>query len=96
MSSAWANVAVAAGVLLAGLSLLLCILGLAAYRRVQNGKLVWVSLAFAAFAAQGAYLAWLAYERRADVAAGAAGEFPVLAVSSLGIVVLLYLAALKR
>lgn len=96
MSAAWANVAVAAGILLSGISLLLCGLGLTSYARIRNGKLLMVGLAFGAFAAQGAYLAWLAYQRRADVAAGTAGEFPVLTLTSLGIVVLLYMAVLKR
>lgn len=96
MSEVWANVAVAAGILLAGLSALLCVLGLLSYARLRHARLLWIALAFAAFAAQGAYLAWLAYERRADVAAQAAGEFPILTLGSLVIVVLLYLAVLKR
>ncbi|MES2154323.1 MAG: hypothetical protein V4510_04230 [bacterium] len=96
MSGTWANVAVAAAILLAGLSTLLMVLGLVAFARVRSSKLLMIALAFAAFAAQGVYLAWLAYERRADVASGSAGEFPVLAVSSLAIVVLLYMAVLKR
>jgi len=96
MSGTWANVAVAAGILLCGLSLLLAILGLTAYARVRHSKLLLVSIAFAGFCAQGAYLAWLAYERSADVASGSAGEFPILTLANLGIVIVLYAAVLKR
>ncbi len=96
MSSEWANIAVAAAVLLCGLSLMLCVLGLTAYGRMRNAKLLFVSLAFLGFALQGAYLAWLAYQKRADVAAGSAGEFPILTVANLAIVTVLYMAVLKR
>lgn len=96
MDGLWANVAIAAAILLAGLSLTLFILGAVAATRLRNPKLWFITLAFAGFAAQGVYLALLAWQRRADVAADAAGEFPVLAVSSLAIVILLYLGVLKR
>ena len=96
MSEWWANLAVAAGILLAGLSLLLAVVGLAAARRMHAGKLALVGVAFAGFCAQGVYLTWLAYSRRADVAAGGAGEFPILTLADLGIVLVLYLAVLKR
>lgn len=91
-----ADLAVAAGILLAGIAILLAVLGLVSWRRLRAGRLLWVSAAFAGFAAEGAYLAWLAYERRADVAAGTAGEFPTLALANLGIVLCLYFAVLKR
>ncbi|MEA3191087.1 MAG: hypothetical protein QOD77_1669 [Thermoplasmata archaeon] len=91
-----ADLAVAAGILLGGIALLLAVLGVVAWRRLRAGRLLWVSAAFAGFAAEGAYLAWLAYQRRADVAEGAAGEFPILALANLGIVLCLYVAVLKR
>jgi hypothetical protein len=91
-----ADLAVAAGILLGGVALLLAILGLVSFARLRATRLLFVSAAFLGFAGQGAYLAWLAYERRADLAAGTAGEFPILAVANLAIVLLLYLAVLKR
>ena len=96
MASWMADVAVGAAILLAALSLLLAVVGWLSAWRVRSARLGWVALAFTAFAVQGVYLTMLAYERRADVAAGTAGEFPLLAVVNLGIVVCLYFSVLKR
>lgn len=96
MSEWMANVAVGAAILLAGLGLLLSLVAGLSFKRLGSARLLWVALAFLGLAVQGVYLAVLAYTRRADVAAGTAGEFPILAVANLVVVFLLYLAVLKR
>ena len=91
-----ANAAVAAGILLAGISFMLFVTGLIAWRRVGHARLLWVALAFLALCAQGIALAWVAYRDRAAIAAqqpGAALLFPLL---GLAVVLCLYLAVLKR
>jgi hypothetical protein len=91
--SAWqANAAVGAGVLLAGIALLLAVVGLLSWRRVGHGRLLWVAVAFVGLAAQGGYLAWLAYGRRAALPT----ELLVLPALGLGVALALYLAVLKR
>lgn len=96
MSELSANLAVGAGILLAGVAVILMLLGLISYSRLRHARLLWVAVAFLGFALEGAYLAWMAYDRRLDVAAGTAGEFPILAFGNLAIVIALYLAVLKR
>lgn len=91
MSDAMANLAVGSAVLLAGVSLILAVVGFLAYRRVQHGRLAWIALAFLGFTFQGVYLAWTAYQERGEI-----DSFPVLPVLNLLIVVALYLAVLKR
>ncbi|MFO1533071.1 MAG: hypothetical protein ABR562_05135 [Thermoplasmatota archaeon] len=92
-----ANVAVGAAVLLTGISLLLTIVGFVSFARLRNGRLLWVGLAFLGFAAQGATMAWWAYDRRAELAAApGVPDLLVLASMGLAIVVGLYLAVLKR
>src|SRR5260221_673164 len=66
-----ANAAVAAGLLLAGIAFLLFATGLVAWRRVGHLRLMWVALAFLGLCAQGVLLAWNAYQKRAEIAAGA-------------------------
>ena len=91
--SAWqANAAVGAGLLLAGIALLLATVGILSWRRVGHARLLWVAVAFLGLAAQGGYLAWLAYQRRAGVPA----ELLALPLLGLGVVLALYLAVLKR
>jgi hypothetical protein len=89
--SAWlANVAVALGILLAGIAMVLLLIGLIAYGRLRSGKLLWVSIAFAGFVAQGVLFTLDAYARRAQP------EVPALPLVSLAIVLALYFAVLKR
>ncbi len=95
MGGLQANLAVAVGVLLTGLSLLLLVVGLASYARVRNGKLLWVSLAFLGFAGQGLFFTLDAYARRGELAESL-DAMPVLAAVNLAIVAALYLAVLKR
>lgn len=94
MGALAANVAVGVAILLAGLSLLLMVVGLVSYARMRHPRLIWVTVAFAAFAAQGLYLAWDAFHRRADLAQQW-DALPTLAAVNLGIVIALYLAVLK-
>ncbi len=91
-----ADLAVGASLLLAGLSLMLAVVGWISAARLKSGRLAWVAIAFTGFAAEGTYLTQLAWDRRSDVAAGTAGEFPVLAIANLGIVIALYFSVLKR
>lgn len=91
-----ANAAVAAGILLAGISFLLFVVGLVAWRRVRHGRLLWVALAFLALCAQGVLLALDAYRRRADIAAGSPGQALLFPLLGLAVVLCLYLAVLKR
>jgi len=95
MGALQANVAVAVGVALTGLSLLLLVIGLASYQRVRNARLLWVSAAFVGFAAKGLYFTADAYRRRGELAAGL-DAMTALAAVDLAIVVALYLAVLKR
>lgn len=95
MGALEANLAVAVAVLLAGLSVLLAGVGILAYRRLRHSKLLWITLAFLGFAAEGVIFAWDAYERRGELARGW-DAMPWLALLNLGIVMALYLAALKR
>lgn len=91
-----ANAAVAAGILLAGIALLLCVTGLVAWRRVGHARLLWVALAFLGLCAQGALLAWNAYAHRADVATQPAVQVLLFPLLGLAVVLCLYLAVLKR
>lgn len=90
-----ANVAVAAAILLGGIATTLFVVGLVAYLRLRNGKLLWVSLAFLFLAVQGVVLTMLAYRDRGAIAGGDS-SFTGLALVGLGIVLALYLAVLKR
>jgi hypothetical protein len=91
-----ANLAVGAAVVLGGPAPALAVVGLLSAKRLRSGRLAWVGLAFLAFAAQGAALAWAAYERRGDIASGGSSDLLLLSVWNLVIVVLLYFAVLKR
>lgn len=96
MSAILANVAVGAAVLLTGVSLLLALLGALSWRRVRHARLLWITLAFAMFAAKGAFLAERAYDARGELdAAGLSGLLPVVVLADLAIVLALYLAAWK-
>ncbi|MGB0652437.1 MAG: hypothetical protein ACPGQL_04485 [Thermoplasmatota archaeon] len=89
--SAWlANLSVAAAVLLAGLSLLLAVVGFLAYRRVGHGRLGLVSLAFFLFFVQGVLATVDAVQDRADP------SLPAPTLLGLATVTVLYLAVLKR
>jgi hypothetical protein len=90
-----ANLAVGAAVLLGGIATTLFVVGLMAYFRLRNGKLLWVSIAFLFLAVQGIVLAWLAYEDRGAIASGNS-SFTSLSLVGLGIVLALYLAVLKQ
>ncbi len=94
MGAALANLAVGAAILLTGVSAALLVIGLVAYGRTRHLRMLWVSLAFALFVAQGALLGWDAFQRRDEIAGGSA--FPGLVFVNLGIVIALYLAVLKR
>ena len=95
MSAFAANVAVAAAVVLSGISLLLLAVGVVSYTRLRHGRLFWVCVAFLVMAAQGTYLTYLSYRDRGEIASG---DYSVatLAFVNLGIVLALYLAVLKR
>lgn len=90
MSALLANLALAAGILLIGVSALLMVIGLVAYYRLKAGKLLLVAVAFAGFLAQGILYTIEAYRDRADA------SVPALPLLSLGIVLVLYVAVLKR
>lgn len=90
-----ANVAVGAAVLLGGIATILFVVGLLAYSRLKNGKLLWVSIAFLFLAVQGIVLAWLSFKDRGAIAGGDP-SFTSLALVGLGIVLALYFAVLKR
>ncbi len=90
-----ANLAVAAGVLLVGLSTVLLVIGLISYGRMKHVRFLWISVAFFGLAAQGCYVTYLLYQGRADVVAGESA-LPVLTVVNLGVVLALYLGVLKR
>ncbi len=90
MGAVEANVAVGAAVLLAGLSLLLAVVGLIAYRRVRHGRLLWIAVAFAGFFAQGVLLTIQAFEERGETG------WPTMTLLNLAIVGALYVAVLRR
>lgn len=85
-----ANLSVATGLLLAGLAFVLMVVGLVSYFRLRHVRMLWISIAFALLAAQGAWFAREAYVHRLDAG------FPSLTLVSLGVVFALYLAVLKR
>lgn len=92
-----ANVAVAAAVLLAGVGLLLFLVGLVTWWRLRHPRLLWVAVAFAFLCAQGVVLAQQAVRARGDVAeSGLSGLVPTTALLGLAVAVALYLAAWKR
>lgn len=95
MSALAANAAVAVAVLLCGISALLAVVGFLTYRRVGHGRLLWVAIAFAAFAIQGLVLARDFYVRRGELAQGW-DALAWVALANLGIVLALYMAVLKR
>jgi hypothetical protein len=90
MSAVIANLSLAVGIILSGVALLLMAIGLLAYFRMRHTRMLWVSIAFFLFALQGALFAWDAYQTRGDP------SFPTLPMVSMGIVMALYLAVLKR
>jgi hypothetical protein len=96
MSATTANVAMAGAVILTGLAFLLAVVGAFSYSRTKAPRLVWVTLAFLGFVAQGFYLAMIAYRDRGDIAAGQGGPVPTIIALDLAIVAFLYLAVLKR
>ncbi len=91
-----ADAAVAASVLLAGISLSLGILGAIAWRRLRAPRLGFVACAFFAFALEGVVLAWNAYDQRTAIADGTVANALVIPGLGLLIVALLYAAVLKR
>ena len=95
MSAFGANVAVAAAVILSGISLLLLAIGVVSYTRLRHGRLLWVCIAFLVMAVQGAYLTVLSYRDRSAIADGDLSLAGLTGVN-LGIVLALYLAVLKR
>lgn len=95
MSALTANVAVAAAIVLFGVSMLLLAIGVLTYTRMRSGRLFWVCVAFLVMAGQGLYLSILAYQNRAAIATGDWSLTGLTAVN-LGIVFALYLAVLKR
>jgi hypothetical protein len=95
--SAWmADLAVGGAILLAGVSLLLFVVGLISYARVRHGRLLWVAFAFLGLFAEGVILAWLSYASRTDLANDGSFQLPGLTLLNLGVVLALYLAVLKR
>jgi hypothetical protein len=95
MSALLANVAIAAAIVLSGLSVLLLVVGLVSYFRLRHTRLLWVGIAFLLMAGQGIVLTVLAFKDRGAIAAGET-SFTSLAFVNLGIVLALYLAVLKR
>lgn len=89
------NLAVAAGVMLAGVSLLLCVVGLVSWRRVRAGRLAWIALAFAGFTLEGILLALNAYATRAQLADAPLWDALGLPGLNLLIVLCLYAAVLR-
>jgi len=96
MSTLLANLAVAVGVLLVGISMLLLVVGLVSYARLRDRRLLWVSVAFAGFLAQGMWLSIDLYHRRGAIATDGWDTLPALAAVDLGIVLSLYVAVLKQ
>jgi hypothetical protein len=95
MSAFGANLAVAAAVILSGVSLLLLAIGVISYTRLRHGRLLWVCIAFLVMAVQGGYLTYLSYKDRGAIADGDVALASLTCVN-LGIVLALYLAVLKR
>lgn len=91
-----ANLAVGCAVALAGIALLLAVVGAVAYGRLRTARLLWVALAFLLLAVEGGALAWQAYAQRAAIQAGGSPELLLLSVGNLAVVACLYLAVLKR
>ncbi len=96
MSALAANAAVLVGVLLAGFSALLTIVGILTWRRVGHPRLAWVSLAFLVFTIEGVALTRDAYLRRGTIAEAGWDALPMLALGNLVVVLALYMAVLKR
>jgi drug/metabolite transporter (DMT)-like permease len=90
MSAFLANLSVGIGVTLAGVSILLMVLGLLAYQRLKHGRMLWLAVAFGLFAALGIINAVQAYQTRSNPA------LPAGPILGLAIVFALYLAVLKR
>lgn len=90
MGAITANAAVAIGVLVAGVATVLAVVGAVAYSRIRHTRLLWVSIAFGLFAAQGAVLIGQA------ATAGADASFPWIGLLSLAILAALYVAVLRR
>ncbi len=90
MSAELANFSIAASILLAGVAAALMIVGLVSAIRLKHGRMVAVTLAFGILAAQGIVSAVQAYAQRAEP------TFPLLTLMSLGVVLALYAAVLKR
>lgn len=95
MSAWFANVAIAAAVILLGVSLLLFSVGVLSYWRLRHGRLLWVAIGFLFMAVQGAVLSTLAYRDRGLISDGDI-SWPALAFVNLAIVIALYLAVLKQ
>lgn len=85
-----ANLAVALGASLTGVSVLLMVLGLLAYQRVGQSRMLWISGAFALFAALGVVHTWDAWQNRGDP------SLPPEPLLALAIVAALYVAVLKK
>ncbi|MHB8634252.1 MAG: hypothetical protein ACYDBQ_09875 [Thermoplasmatota archaeon] len=96
MGAALANAAVGAGVLLAGVALILAVVGVLSWRRIGHGRLLWVSLAFVGFVAEGCYLAYASYVDRAAIAASPSLQPLLLPALNVAIVLCLYVAVLRR
>lgn len=96
MSVLGANAAVLVGVLLAGFSALLAVVGCLTWRRVGHSRLGWVTLAFGVFFVEGIALTRDAYLRRGDIASNGWDALPLLALGNLVVVLALYMAVLKR
>lgn len=90
MSALTANVAVAVGILVAAIGLLLAFIAFLAFRRLGHWRMVWLAVAFLGFTAQGVLLLLEAWQDRADAG------WPVMGLVSLGILTALYVAVLKR
>lgn len=95
MSDVTANAAVAAAIILSGISLLLLAIGVISYTRLRHGRLLWICIAFFVMAVQGAVLTYLSYSDRGAIASGDLA-LPGLTAVNLGIVLALYFAVLKR
>lgn len=90
MSAFVANLAVTVGLLVAGVALVLAIVGFLSYTRLRHTRLLWISIAFVGFVAQGAVLTVRALQQRSDPV------FPTLGILSLAILLALYAAVLRR
>lgn len=90
------NVAVGAAVLLAGVSLLLAVVGFLSFLRVRHARLLWIALAFVGFLVQGLLMAWNAYLARAELAGTGGVQSLALPIVDLVTVLLLYVAVMKR